>query len=378
MKKFLLLIAAGLTLSAPLYSVKSTHPEHFTRSADIEVPSHFFEKPSHELPKSVALETLYGTLEITEPVIIELLHHPALLRLQEIDQHGPSTYFLNYPTFNRYTHSIGVFALLRKFGANLTVQIAGLLHDVSHTIFSHLADRFFNTGNYIAYQDHIHQWHLQKTGIADVLIKYGYAIEDMEPEHWPMLKNKLPALCADRIDYNIQAGVMFDQLSADDVTATLNDLRYENNTWFFATKESARKIGDASHYYTKEMLASAWNTAHHHWPVSALNVLVARNLVTFGDVHFGVDQKVLDLLEKSSDKHIKDMLKRCRTPDKYFKLVSAAEEHDLSDYPKNRALNPPVMVDGKIVPLTQIYDSFKKSFDDVKRHCQKGLKLKFL
>ena len=31
--------------------------------------------------------------------------------------------------------------LLAKKGASLTEQIAGLIHDVSHTVFSHVIDR---------------------------------------------------------------------------------------------------------------------------------------------------------------------------------------------------------------------------------------------
>ena len=111
-----------------------------------------------KLPASMTLETIFGTVEVTDAVVIELLHHPAMTRLKGVDQHGPPTYWMGTPTFDRYTHSVGVYVLLKKFGAPLVEQIAGLLHDASHTIFSHLADRLFKTGNQLAYQDRIHEW----------------------------------------------------------------------------------------------------------------------------------------------------------------------------------------------------------------------------
>src|SRR5438067_11128286 len=97
--------------------------------------------------RALTLNTIYGTYSITEPVIIELLEHPMMQRLQKVHQYGLD-YYLNKPLeYNRYEHSLGVFVLLRRFGATKLEQVAGLLHDVSHTAFSHVADYLFKTGD---------------------------------------------------------------------------------------------------------------------------------------------------------------------------------------------------------------------------------------
>lgn len=49
----------------------------------------------------------------------------------------------HFPSFTRYEHCVGVTLLLRKLGATLEEQTAGLLHDVSHTAFSHVIDWVF-------------------------------------------------------------------------------------------------------------------------------------------------------------------------------------------------------------------------------------------
>ncbi|WP_236671967.1 HD domain-containing protein [Enterococcus sp. BWB1-3] len=85
-------------------------------------------------------DELYGEYELKDQVLIDLIQSKELQRLKEIHMAGPA-YLLN-PVWNetRYEHSIGVMLLIKKLGGSLEEQIAGLLHDVSHTAFSHLID----------------------------------------------------------------------------------------------------------------------------------------------------------------------------------------------------------------------------------------------
>ena len=53
----------------------------------------------------------------------------------------------------RFEHSLGVFALLRRLRAPRREQVAGLLHDISHTAFSHAVDFVFTSEE----QDHHEQ-----------------------------------------------------------------------------------------------------------------------------------------------------------------------------------------------------------------------------
>ncbi|MDR3559265.1 MAG: hypothetical protein P4L58_02590, partial [Candidatus Pacebacteria bacterium] len=96
----------------------------------------------------------YGQVEITEPVILDLLNSPELQRLKEISQAG--YYEPYYPGTNhsRYEHSLGDCLLLNKFGATIEEQIAGLIHDVSHSAFSHAVDYALFEGSE---KEHNHQ-----------------------------------------------------------------------------------------------------------------------------------------------------------------------------------------------------------------------------
>lgn len=82
------------------------------------------------------VESFYGPIEVNEPVLLELIKCPAFQRLKHIHQYGVAYYTTHQEEYNRFDHSVGVFAILRKNGASLDQQISGLLHDVSHTVFS--------------------------------------------------------------------------------------------------------------------------------------------------------------------------------------------------------------------------------------------------
>ena len=55
-------------------------------------------------------------------------------------QAGPSAIAFAFKDVTRFEHSLGVHVLLGRLAADLKQQVAGLLHDISHTAFSHAVD----------------------------------------------------------------------------------------------------------------------------------------------------------------------------------------------------------------------------------------------
>jgi len=88
-------------------------------------------------------DRVYGEVQIDNPVLIELMHSAPLQRLKRINQAGVAQYVLPRKNITRYEHCVGVMILLKRLGASLEEQIAGLLHDVPHTAFSHVIDFVF-------------------------------------------------------------------------------------------------------------------------------------------------------------------------------------------------------------------------------------------
>lgn len=150
-------------------------------------------------------DRIYGKFEITEPVILELLKCKPMLRLKGISQLGVPDKYHYVRGFSRFEHSVGVMLLLRKLGALIEEQVAGLLHDVSHAAFSHVIDWVLGQGKTENFQDDRHLEFITQSEISDILTRHGYnpaKIADLKS--YKLLDTEIPDLCADRIDYSLR------------------------------------------------------------------------------------------------------------------------------------------------------------------------------
>ena len=148
---------------------------------------------------------LYGKMEFPE-VFATLLETNALKRLAGVHQSG--AIFLVNPDLchSRLEHAIGVAMLIKKLGGSVLEQIAGLLHDVSHTAFSHVGDYVFDYKEE-DYHEKVFAEIICKSEIPDVLIKYGYNVNEILYGTFDILEQPMPFLCADRLDYTLRDGV---------------------------------------------------------------------------------------------------------------------------------------------------------------------------
>lgn len=197
-------------------------------------------------------DVVYGTCRIDEPLLWELIDSPSLRRLKKINQLGYGPFWKNetgadVSGHTRFGHSLGVCLLLKRFGAVLAEQAAGLIHDVSHTAFSHCTEYVLNLGSEEKqnYQDSIFEGFVRRSEIPEILRLY-----DLDPEcvlddkNFPLKEKDLPDLCADRIDYVLRDALAVGVLEAGGVRYFLERLRAEEGVWYFADRESAQRFAD--------------------------------------------------------------------------------------------------------------------------------------
>ncbi len=161
-------------------------------------------------------DRIYGKIEIKESIILELIKSPSLQRLKGISQgaHAPIFFKILKLPFSkcrvyRFEHSLGVFILLKIFGAPLEEQIAGLIHDLSIPVFSHSIDYAIKEGSETehSFHDKIHEKFVKNTEIPQIIKKFGFKIDYiLDDKNFPLKERPLPELCADRIDYSIRDG----------------------------------------------------------------------------------------------------------------------------------------------------------------------------
>jgi HD superfamily phosphohydrolase len=321
------------------------------------------------------LETIYGNFTITEPVLCELLQSQAINRLKEIHQYGVVQYIHQTKyAYNRYTHSLGVCVLLRKYDASVNEQVAGLLHDASHTVFSHVGDHVYAQvkrkridQNDDAYQDNMHLWYLAQTDVLPILRRYGMSLEAINHKNgsFDMLERDLPDICADRLEYNLYGAYIEGWLDQKEIHNILQSLHYQNNNWFFDDAVQARKFAEVSIKLCEIIFASEWNIGSYEWAAKALLRAVELHVISMQDIHFGTDQIIFQRLRESSDEEIKQALAYMLQAKTLYQK-SDAQDFDLCYMSKFRGIDPWVQTENGLQRLTSIDTSFADYFNTVK------------
>jgi HD superfamily phosphohydrolase len=170
-------------------------------------------------------DAVYGAVEIDEPVLVALISSQAMQRLKGVLQHGISGLIgITSPT-TRFDHSVGAMVLVQRLGASLEEQIAALLHDVSHTAFSHVIDYVFDGHDDQSYHDREKERYLAETDVPRVLGQFGYDWHTvLHEEDFSLLEQPSPRLCADRVDYFLRDAQDLGVATADEVAWALSHL----------------------------------------------------------------------------------------------------------------------------------------------------------
>jgi len=307
---------------------------------------------------------------VGEPVLIELIESPAFERLKHIHQYGIAYYTTHKEEYTRYKHSLGVFAVLRMKGASLEEQIAGLLHDVSHTVFSHVGDWIFQkVGSEKDYQNDIHEEFLEKYGLGAILKKYNLSSKDVLPlEHlFPMLEQKKPNLCADRIDYNIQGAYYQGQLSLEDARELLNDLEFEEGKWVVSSrKDLALKIARFALFMSEDCWGSRINHMTSTWLSEAILRALDLKKLKLEDIHFGLDDAIWTLLIEIQDSVIQELMKKVLNPSNYSLPSGTFAPAKFS------GIDPWIKDKNTLVRLTELDSDYCQEYEALKARMQKG------
>src|SRR5438477_12555663 len=124
-------------------------------------------------------------------------------------------------------------------------QIAGLLHEVAVKGFSQTRDVLCMGGmNKVGYHDKIHGQFLNNHGVTQILERYKMAVDEILPDlpEFRCLEQPHPGLCADRIQYILNAADLEELMTSADIKKTQADLQFNDENWYFNTQEIAEKF----------------------------------------------------------------------------------------------------------------------------------------
>ena len=129
--------------------------------------------------------------------------------------------------YSRLDHSVGVALIIWNFTKDKTQTIAGLLHDVSTTVFSHVSD--FRKGDALTQtstEEPTTKKILSDSALCKLLESDGIEPKDVVDYHiYPIADNEIPSLSADRLEYMYPSGLALDgSWTFEEIAKTYNDL----------------------------------------------------------------------------------------------------------------------------------------------------------
>lgn len=196
-------------------------------------------------------DPIYGTFELPQ-LFEDLLQATAVRRLEGI--HHSGAIFLVNPdlSHNRLSHSIGVMLLIRMLGGSELEQVAGLLHDLSHTAFSHVGDYVFDNKEE-DYHEHLFEAVLLNSEIPAILAKHGYTAAQVLDGNFSILEQPLPLLCADRLDYTLRDAMHAKLITRQHAQSFLNSITLQEGVIVVKNAEYADWINHIFKRLNKEV-----------------------------------------------------------------------------------------------------------------------------
>ncbi|KGX88734.1 hypothetical protein N781_09455 [Pontibacillus halophilus JSM 076056 = DSM 19796] len=316
-------------------------------------------------------DKLYGTVEV-EPVLAELVRSKPIQRLKGIHQAGAS--YLVEETWNvtRYEHSVGVMLLIRRLGGTVEEQVAGLLHDVSHTAFSHVVDTVLNVHNE-DYHEHIFEEVVMNSEIPSILNKHGMNVERVfQEEQWTLLEQPAPLLCADRIDYTLRDLSRYGYRSIEDAQQIVRQFRVEDGLIYLDSVQAAERFTE---WYYEEVIGFFMNPKNmfaNYWMANLLKESLQKGIISRDDFLLE-DQEVVEKLLQSNDKSVIQQLRHLQPSSK---VVKDEHDYDFHQRLKVRLIDPSILVDGQLVKASQQSVNVKRMGEEARRTFEGGVRVK--
>ena len=300
-------------------------------------------------------DEVYGTVSIMEPVLVDLFESAAVRRLRGVLQHGISSLIGVTSPITRFEHSVGAMLLVRRLGGPVAEQIAALLHDVSHTAFSHVIDYVFNDHDGQSYHDEVKAQYMAGTDLPAILAAHGYDWTDFLHEaSFPLLEQPSPRLCADRLDYFLRDSLALKLATPADVRFALEHLIVHEGRIAADDLEAARWLAYTYMAADDASWANFREVGLYEVTARALRTALRVGAMTQTDF-WDTDEPVWARLQAHGDPELQAQLKLVSLQTG-FVWDEVAPTFWVST--KLRTIDPDVWVDGTLRPLSSLDPDF--------------------
>lgn len=306
-------------------------------------------------------DPIYGRFTIHEPVLQACIHSQAVQRLHGILQHGITGLIGLTEPITRFEHSLGAMLVVRQLGGSLREQIAALLHDISHTAFSHVIDHVLGSPNEQSYHDEMKEMYMVTTDLPAILARYAYDWADfVDEEAFPLLEQPSPRLCADRIDYFLRDCVGLGLAVQEDVDRAVSHLVVANGRIALNNLDVARWFGDTFMLADDASWANFREVGLYELTAQAIRRGLALSAITHDDFWL-TDEPLWQKLHAHPDAELQQLLQQVSSETRF---TWDAENPTFTVSTKLRAIDPDVWLDGRLRPLSSLDSDFANRRSD--------------
>jgi hypothetical protein len=313
-------------------------------------------------------DKVYGEIEISDPILLDLLNSPSVLRLQGIQQYGIPWCYHQTAGFSRHEHSVGVMILLKRLGAGIAEQVAGLLHDVSHTAFSHVTDYIWNDEQA---QDARHRDYLLASELPTVLARHGISAEHVaNVGAHPLLEREVPDLCADRVDYTLRELARGPRQNL--VPAYLDNILIVDGKIVFSDFAAAKEFARDFLFLHSLKWAGVEKTVRQHIFAEALRAALACKGLGVADL-FETDEHALMKLQACKNPKVRALLDLLSSR---LKIEPDDDCPDLVLERRQRHIDPEFVCGGGLRRVSDASPLYQKMLELQRRLHNKGVRVK--
>ncbi|WP_086444014.1 HD domain-containing protein [Candidatus Enterococcus lemimoniae] len=319
-------------------------------------------------------DILYGSFEV-EDVLAALILSEEIQRLKDVHMAGPA--FLINPAWNetRYEHSIGVMLLIRKLGGTVAEQIAGLLHDVSHTAFSHVIDLALSN-KADNYHEQIKTALIERSTIPGLLNQYGFDHRQIlfDDDQWGLLEQQAPLLCCDRIDYTLREVHRYFSVPLKEIQEFLGSITIIEGQIVLDSVDWATWFIDQYQKVVIDFFYDPRNICSYEWMAKAIQLGLENKEITWDDLLM-TDAAFLKKLKSSNSLQIRQLLDKMNHSLK-FSVCSSEDNYDIYQKKKIRFVDPLVKITNQVVSTSSISRVAQTKIEKMLEDSEKGIFLK--
>lgn len=245
--------------------------------------------------------------------------------------------------------------LVRRLGGSLAEQIAALLHDASHTAFSHVIDYVVDGHDAQSYHDEMKEHYLAQTELPALLAAHGYDWRPfLDEAAFPLLEQPAPRLCADRLDYFLRDAQALGLADAGQIQFVLESLVVGHGRIAVNNLAAARWLGYTFIQADDASWANFREVGLYEVTAQAIRRALALRIIQEADFWL-TDAPFWHKLHDGRDAELQQWLALI-SPHTQFEWDEANPTFRVST--KLRAIDPDVLLDRQMVPLSTLDADF--------------------